>query len=264
MDINGKTILITGGTSGIGKATAELFAHSGANVAIVGRNMLRGEEIVHSLSDSGNDAIFIQADVSRAEEVKRAVEKTASHFGQLDFAFNNAGLAVGGGMPIQAFTESDFDTVIDTNLKGVWLCMKYEIEQMLAQESGNRAIVNCASINGLGGSRNGALYSASKSGVIALTKSAAQELGPNGIRVNVIAPGAVETPMLNSAIQNAVGDDEEKVAGAKGNFANAIPQKRIGDPQEIAHAVMWLCSSHSMYVTGHTLIVDGGLTAYAR
>ncbi|MDX1689071.1 MAG: SDR family oxidoreductase, partial [Candidatus Promineifilaceae bacterium] len=162
------------------------------------------------------------------------------------------------------FGEEEFDHVMATNLKGVWLCMKHEIQQMLQQEAPGGAIVNTSSINGLGGAPGGALYSASKAGVLALTKSAAQEYATQSVRVNVLVPGAFRTPMLEGAMRQAAGGDADALEQVEARYRQLAPMNRIGNPEEAAAAVVWLCSDGASYVTGHSLIVDGGATAYAR
>src|SRR5271170_7000142 len=192
-DLEGKTALVTGGTSGIGRDTAVLFAKAGAKVVVAGRREVEGNESVELVRAAGGEALFVQADVSKAAEVESLVKKTVEKFGRLDVAFNNAGIE-GVWVPIIRQSEEDWDRTIDINLKGVWLCLKYEIRQMLKQGSGG-AIVNMASITGLIGSAGAAAYSASKHGVIGLTKSAALENARSGIRINSVCPAAIETPM---------------------------------------------------------------------
>lgn len=254
-----KVVLVTGGSSGIGKATAEKFVAAGAKVIIAARNQQRGEEVANELG-----ATFLSADMSSLPEIESLISSIVAQFGRLDIAVNNAGTPKGGGKPIFKFDEAEYDEVMDVNLKGVWGCMKYQIAQMLAQEPAGGAIVNVASVNALGGSQNGSIYSASKAGVVALTKSAAQEFAEDGIRVNVLAAGAYETPMLNAVVKRSVGDDADAIAAAKERFSGVIPMGRIGNPSEAADVIVWLCSDQASYVTGHTMIADGGLTADAR
>jgi len=162
------------------------------------------------------------------------------------------------------FTEDEFDNIISINLKGVWLCLKYEIQQMLRQQPAGGAIVNTSSINGLGGVAQGALYAATKAGVLALTKSAAQEYARQGIRINALVAGAFRTPMLERVFERATAGDPETAKAAEGQITQLIPLGRVGHPEEAAEAVVWLCSDAASYVTGHSMIVDGGLTAWAR
>ena len=185
-------------------------------------------------------------------------------YGRLDHAFNNAAVAKGAFALTADFDEDEFDEVMRTNLKGVWLCMKHEIRQMLAQDPPGGALVNTSSVNGLGGSPQGALYSASKAGVLALTKSAAQEYAQQGIRVNALVPGAIRTPMLEGVFARAAGDDPEKTLAVEAQYTRMVPLGRIGNPDEAAEAAVWLCSDAASYVTGHSMIVDGGWTAPMR
>ena len=192
-ELEGKVGLVTGGTSGIGRETAVLFAKAGAKVVISGRREREGEETIELVRAAGGDGLFVKADVSKAYEVDALIQKAVEKFGRLDVAFNNAGIE-GVWVPIVRQSEEDWDRTIDINLKGVWLCLKYEIRQMLKQGGGG-AIVNMASINGLIGAAGAAAYSASKHGVIGLTKTAALENARSGIRVNTVCPAAIETPM---------------------------------------------------------------------
>ena len=226
--------------------------------------MEQGEQTVAEIARGGREAIFVQADVSRAADVDNLVAQVVSAYGRLDYAFNNAASARGACAFTADFDEEEFDEVMATNLKGIWLCTKYEIRQMLHQQPAGGAIVNTSSINGLGGAPGGALYSASKAGVLALTKSAAQEYAAQGIRVNALVPGAFRTPMLEGVMRRAAGDDEEALAQVEARYQELAPIGRIGWPEEAAAAVLWLCSDAASYVTGHSLIVYGGATAYAR
>ena len=192
-ELKGKVALVTGGTSGIGRDTAVLFAKAGAKVAVAGRREQEGNETIELIRAAGGDGLFVKTDVSKASEVDALVQKTVEKFGRLDFAFNNAGIE-GVWVPIAKQTEEDWDRTIDINLKGVWLCLKYEIRQMLKQGGGG-AIVNMSSVTGLVGAGGAAAYSASKHGVIGLTKSAALETAKNGIRINAVCPAVIETPM---------------------------------------------------------------------
>jgi NAD(P)-dependent dehydrogenase (short-subunit alcohol dehydrogenase family) len=263
-DMKGKVALVVGGSYGIGRETAHAFAQAGAKVVVAARGVEQGEQTVSDIVRDGGEAIFVQADVSRAGEVEKLVAKAVAAYGRMDYAFNNAASARGAGALTADFEEEEFDHVMATNLKGLWLCMKYEIRQMLQQQPAGGAIVNTSSINGLGGARGGALYSASKAGVLALTKSAAQEYATHGIRVNALVPGAVRTPMLEGIMWRAAGHDTEALAQVEARYQELAPMKRIGRPEEAATAVLWLCSDAASYVTGHSLIVDGGATAYAR
>jgi NAD(P)-dependent dehydrogenase (short-subunit alcohol dehydrogenase family) len=257
----GRVALVTGGSSGIGRATALAFAREGAAVVIASRGSERGEAVRRELEALGAEAEFVAADVSRSDQVAALVRRTVERFGRLDCACNNAAsLDSGVNKPSAEFTEEDFDGHVALNLKSVWLCMKQEILQMLAQGSGG-AIVNTSSVNGLGGVPGDAFYAMSKAGVLGLTKSAALEYAKQGIRVNALVAGGFRTPMLESVFARVSPDDP---AAAEAGFARMIALGRIGRPEEAAEAVLWLCSDASSYVTGHSLIADGGLTAPYR
>jgi NAD(P)-dependent dehydrogenase (short-subunit alcohol dehydrogenase family) len=246
----GKVALVTGGGSGIGRATSLAFARKGAKVVVAGRIRDKIEETKEMIKELGGEAIAVQVDTSFDEQVKKMLQITIDQFGHLDFACNAAG--VGGKLvPTADVTEDDFDLTMAVNLKGVWLCMKYEINQMLKQ--GNGVIVNISSINGLDGTPNAAIYAASKSGVISLTKSAALEYAKSNIRINAVCPGAIRTPMLEK-IFNETGITQSQ-------YESQIPINRIGDPNDIAHPVTWLCSDEASYITGHIMVIDGGVSA---
>lgn len=246
--LDGKVALVIGGSTGIGQATAVAFAQAGAKVVIASRGKDRGRETEDLVKQTGVEGLFIETDVSNDSSVRALIDQTVEKFGRIDAAFNNAGIE-GKVAPIAETTESDFDAIIGTNLKGVYLGLKYQIQQMLKQGGG--AIVNNSSIGGLVGFPNTAIYCASKHGVIGLTKTAALELAKSKIRVNAIAPGAVETGLLNR-----MSGGEEAAQGVAG----AIPMGRISSPEEIAGTVLWLCSDEASYITGHTLVIDGGFT----
>lgn len=259
----GKVALITGGTAGIGKAAAHLFAQAGASVVIAGRRLDKGKETEQELQAAGGSVLYVQTDVSEPVQVAACVRTTVERFGRLDYAFNNA--AVLGKLGRTGdYLEEDFDLEISSNLKSVWLCMKAELEQMEKQETSRGAIVNTSSVNGLGGARGASLYSMSKAGVLALTKSAAQEYASAGIRINALVAGGFDTDMLKTAINKIAGNEPEKIEAAMAGYAGMAPLKRIGRPEEAAQAVLWLCSEAASYVTGQSMIVDGGLTAWAR
>jgi NAD(P)-dependent dehydrogenase (short-subunit alcohol dehydrogenase family) len=249
-ELEGKIGLVTGGTSGIGRDTAVLFAKAGAKVVVAGRREVEGQETVELMRAAGGDGLFVKADVSKASEVDALVQKATEKFGRLDIAFNNAGVE-GVWVPIIRQSEEDWDRTIDINLKGVWLCLKYEIRQMLKQGGGG-AIVNMASVTGLVGSAGAAAYSASKHGVLGLTKSAALETAKNRIRINAICPAVVETPMGG------------RLFGAPTVHKQVIglhPIGRFGRPSEIAEAVLWMCSDRASFMTGQSLVLDGGFLA---
>jgi len=249
-DLEGKVALVTGGTSGIGRETAVLFAKAGAKVVVAGRREPEGKETVELIRAAGGDGLFLKADVSKASEVEALIQKTVEKFGRLDAAFNNAGIE-GVWVPLVKQTEEDWDRTIDVNLKGVWLCLKYEILQMLKQGGGG-AIVNMASIGGLVGFSGAAAYSASKHGVMGLTRAAALENARSKIRINAVCPGAVETALA------------DRVFGAPSVHKYVVsihPIGRFGKPAEIAEAVVWMCSDRASFMTGQSLVLDGGFLA---
>lgn len=248
MEIKDKVALITGAAMGIGFATAKAFAQAGASVVLADWDEQQVHAAAEQLSAEGYKALPIVCDVSDDHAVQAMMEKTVAIFGRLDAAFNNAAVQnVLAGAADQ--TSEDFDRVTSINLRGVWSCMKYELQQMRKQGSG--AIVNCSSIGGiLGGSQRGT-YHAAKHGVIGLTKSAALEYAPLGIRVNTVCPGIIHTPMVNAMIAGG----QQQVLDA---MIESVPVKRLGRPEEIASTVVWLCSDAASLVVGHTLVVDGG------
>ena len=229
--LDGKVALVTGGSSGIGQATAQIFAREGAKVVVADVLVEGGEETVRLIKAAGGDAIFVKTDVSRPAEVEAMVKRAVDTYGRLDCAFNNAGIE-GALQPTSEYDEAMWDRVISINLKGVWLCMKYEIPQMLKQGSG--AIVNTASAAGLVGVQGLSAYTAAKHGVNGLTKTAALEYAKSGIRINSVCPGGVDTPMVR------------RVFGNNPQFAEAAavvePVGRLAQPAEIGEAVVWLCS----------------------
>ena len=248
MNLKNKIALVTGAGSGIGRASALAFAREGARVAVVDIAAAGGEETVALIKKAGGDAMFIQTDVSRAAQVEAMVNQVVATYGRLDYAHNNAG-GTGNRFFTHEYSERDWDDVINVNLKGVWLCLKYEIAVML--KGGGGAIVNTASTAGLLGFRKGAAYAASKHGVIGLTKAAAIEYASKGIRVNAVCPGLVRTP----PVLKQMGTDPENMK----RFTSFAPINRLGNPEEIAEAVVWLCSDAASFVTGHALVADGGL-----
>jgi NAD(P)-dependent dehydrogenase (short-subunit alcohol dehydrogenase family) len=256
----GRVALVTGGSSGIGRATALAFAREGASVVIASRGETRGAAVLDELRALGAAAEFVRADVSQPGDVEALIARTLSRFGRMDIAVNNAAsIDVGVFKPLADYEESEFDAHIGANLKSVWLCMKHEIKQMLVQGGG--AIVNTSSVTGLGGAPQSAFYAAAKAGVVALTKSAALECAARNIRINALVPGAFDTPMLDTVYERISPEDP---AAAEAMYTKRIPLRRIGRPEEAADAVLWLCSDQASYVTGHSLIVDGGLTAAFR
>jgi len=249
-DLRNKVAIVTGGTSGIGREAALLFAKAGAKVVVAGRREEEGNEAIDLLRAAGGDGLFVKTDVAQAADVRALVHKTVEKFGRLDIAFNNAGIE-GKWVPITEQSEEDWDRTIDINLKGVWLSLKYEIPQMLKQGTGG-AIVNMASIAGHMGGAGAATYSASKHGVIGLTKSAALECATNKIRVNAVCPAVIETAMA------------DRLFGAPNVNKQILalhPIGRFGTSSEIAEAFLWMCSDRASFMTGQSLVLDGGFLA---
>jgi NAD(P)-dependent dehydrogenase (short-subunit alcohol dehydrogenase family) len=259
-----KVALVTGGSSGIGRAAALAFAREGVRVVLTSRGTVRGTEVEHEIRSAGGIATFVRADVSRGEEVEALVDKTVDEYGRLDYAFNNAASMEEPFAMTADLSEEQFDRSIALNLKSVWLCMKSQIRRMLAQKPPGGAIVNTSSINGLGGVPQGSLYAASKAGVLALTKSAALEYARSGIRVNALVAGGFQTPMLEGAIDRVSGGRPEAKQTLVKRYESLIALGRIGRPEEAAEVAVWLCSDAASYVTGHSMIVDGGWTAATR
>jgi NAD(P)-dependent dehydrogenase (short-subunit alcohol dehydrogenase family) len=247
-ELENKVALITGGTTGIGRDTAVLFAKAGAKVIFSGRREVEGNETLNLVRAAGGDGHFVKSDVSKSADVESLVQKTIEKYGRLDVAFNNAGIE-GVWSPLIEQTEENWDQVQNINLKGVWLSLKYEILQMLKQGGGG-AIVNMSSVAGLIGAAGAGVYVASKHGVLGLTKSAAIEYATHGIRVNAVCPAIIETAMA----ERAFGEPE-----VSKRMVSLHPLGRFGKPVEVAEAVLWLCSDKSSFTTGQYLGVDGGL-----
>ncbi|OAB27199.1 NAD(P)-dependent dehydrogenase, short-chain alcohol dehydrogenase family [Flavobacterium fryxellicola] len=243
-----KVVIVTGGSSGIGKASALAFAKKGAKIAVV--DWKENKEVIALIKELGGDALFIKCDVSKTEDVKAMVAKTIATFGRLDYAFNNAGIE-GTSAPTYACSEENWDKTIGINLKGIWLCMKYEIPEIRKQGKG--VIINCSSVAGLVGFPGLPAYVASKHGVVGLTKTAALECALLGIRINVICPGVIQTPMID----RLTGKNKEAIE----QFTGLEPLGRFGLPEEIANSVVWMCSDEASFVTGHAMVVDGGFVA---
>jgi NAD(P)-dependent dehydrogenase (short-subunit alcohol dehydrogenase family) len=253
-EFEGKAAVVTGAGGGIGRASAMAFAERGASVAVADIQIEGGAETVRMIQEKGGNALFVRTDVSDSSEVRALISKTVETYGRLDLALNNAGIG-SANAPTAGYPEEDWNRIIGINLTGVWLCMKYEIQQMAKQGGG--AIVNTASVMGLTGLTQICGYTAAKHGVVGLTKVAAMEYATQGIRITAICPGFVETPMMDEAAQIA-GVKKEDFYTALAGFSSA---KRVGKPEEIAAAVMWLCSDAASYVIGSTLVVDGGWTS---
>ncbi|MDR3478668.1 MAG: glucose 1-dehydrogenase [Gammaproteobacteria bacterium] len=241
------TVLITGALAGIGRATALAFANEGAQIVISGRREEVGEALVKELRALNVDAEFIRADVRREDEVKRLIDKTIKRFGRLDIAVNNAGTEGHPG-PVTDQTAESFNEIFETNVLGVLLCMKYEMKAMQAQKSGS--IINISSAYGKTGAAGASVYVASKHAVEGLTKCAALEGIPYGIRVNIVGPGPIETGMLNRFTGTAEG---------KASLVESVPMKRVGTPEEIANAIVFVGSDKASYMTGTSLGIDGGV-----
>jgi len=246
-DFSGKTAVILGASSGIGEATVRAFADAGANVVAGGLGPL-SSDYGGWLAGRDSRVKYTPTDVRISADVQRLVASAVTNFGAIDFAVNNAGIE-GPFAPVEDVTEEDFDRVIDVNLKGVWLGMKHQIPRMRAQ--GRGVIVNTSSTAGVKSIQQVGVYSASKHGIIGLSKAAALELAGSGIRVNVIAPGPVATGLLSRMVAGQIPLE---------TIASMVPLQRISAPAEIAAAILWLCSDAASFVTGHTLLVDGGLT----
>lgn len=243
-----KVVIVTGAASGIGKATALAFAREGAKVVVSDINETLAKETISQIQQMGSQALFIKCDVSKENEVQHLINKTIQEFGQIDCAFNNAGIEGAPSSTIEC-TEENWNKTIDINLKGVWLCMKYQLRAMI--KAGQGAIVNCSSIAGLVGFETIPAYVASKHGVLGLTQTAALEYAKQNIRVNAVCPGVIHTPMLDRFTQ-----------GAEEAMASQVPMGRVGKPEEIAETVLWLCSQHSSYITGQNITVDGGWVSH--
>ena len=250
--LEGKIALVTGAASGIGRATSLVMAREGARVVVSDINAEGAEATLSAIKDLGGQGTFIHADVSKAEDVQALVAGVVETYGRLDCAYNNAGIEGFMEGRLHEYPEDIWDRLIDINLKGVWLCLKYEIPRML--EQGGGAIVNTASAAGLVGSRRLSAYVASKHAVVGLTKAAALEYARDGIRVNAVCPGIIDTPMIQRLIAGREADDE-------GPISSLQPVGRLGAPEEIAESVAWLCSDAASLVTGAAMAVDGGFTA---
>jgi len=245
---SGKVAVVTGAASGMGRASALAFAREGAKVIVADVVVAGGEETVRMVTAAGGDALFVKTDVSKAAEVKALIDKAVATYGRLDYAHNNAGIE-GTVAPTADYTEEEWQRVLNVNLTGVWLCIKYEILQMRTQGGG--AIVNTASIAGLTGFENFPAYTAAKHGVVGLTKAAALEYAKAGIRINAVCPGAVRTPMN----ERLIGGDPKVAA----QMDAMQPLGRRGTSEEIAEVVVWLCSRAASFVTGLPMAVDGGM-----
>lgn len=247
--LEGKVVLVTGGTSGIGEASAKLFAREGAKVALTGRRAVEGNAVVSAIEAEGGSALFVQADLARIDTIPTIVEQVVARFGRLDGAFNNAG--VSGGGPITDIDEAEWDRLVDTNLKAAFFSLKAEAAQMKKQGGGGSIVFNGSVLANIAAPGTN-IYSASKGGVVSLARAAAVELGPLGIRVNSVNPSITRTPMTSSLI----------VAGPDGvdthPYAGGNPLGRLAEPEEVAKAALFMLSDLASYVNGQALVVDGG------
>jgi NAD(P)-dependent dehydrogenase (short-subunit alcohol dehydrogenase family) len=244
-----KVALVTGAASGLGLATARAFAEAGASVVLADWNEKEAQAAAKDLADKGYKTLVVHCDVADDAQVEAMVKQTVSTFGRLDAAYNNAGIQNLLAETADA-SRDDYDRVMAINLRGVWSCMKFELQQM--REQGSGAIVNCSSLGGLLGGNKRGIYHAAKHGVIGFTKSAALEYATRGIRVNDVCPGMIQTPMTEQMIAEGQGEELDKMLKA------FVPMARLGRPEEIADAVLWLCSDAASYVTGQSISVDGG------
>ncbi|MGF1482602.1 MAG: SDR family oxidoreductase [Cyanophyceae cyanobacterium] len=249
IELENKVALVTGATSGIGKATALALGKAGAQVVFSGRREQEGEDTANLIRQAGAECLFVRSDVASEEDVKTLVQKTVETYGSLDCAFNNAGIEP-PAKPLHEQTVEDFDKLMSVNVRGLFLCMKYELQQMLAQGSG--VIVNNSSMGGLIGFSGLSPYIASKHAVMGLTRSAALDYAKQGIRINAVNPGIINTAMIDRTVENA--------GSTASDFASGIPMGRMGQPEEIAQTVVFLCSNAASYITGQAMVVDGGFT----
>lgn len=247
--LDGKVAIITGAGMGMGRAGAFLFAKEGAKVVVADQVAESGEETVRMIKEAGGEAIFIKADVSKTEDVQKLVKTTIDTYGQLDILYNNAGIAT--IEPLIESTEESFDQTIAINLKGVWLGMKYAIPEMIKSRGGS--IINVSSINADAAQRGLSIYSASKGGVISMSRTAAVEYARQNIRVNVIKPGVIKTPMVESQMKD--------YPGVFKRIESETPQGRLGEPEEVAALALFLASDESSYITGQKFTIDGGIEA---
>jgi NAD(P)-dependent dehydrogenase (short-subunit alcohol dehydrogenase family) len=245
-----KVAFVTGAASGIGRETALAFAREGAKVVAADISEQGNQETVHLIEDQGGQAIAVKCDVTRSEDVKAALDKTVEAFGRLDFAFNNAGIEPRNPAPTAEYEEEEWNRIIDINLRGVFLCMKHEIPLILKQGGG--ALVNTSSGAGIIGIKGSPAYTAAKHGVIGLTKAAALDYAAQNIRVNAVCPGYIDTPMMG---RFTGGTDE-----GRAQVIAEEPIGRMGKPEEIAAAVVWLCSDAAAFMVGHAMVIDGGQT----
>lgn len=257
--MEGKIVLISGGTSGLGLATTKLFLAKSATVIVASRSREKFEKV---LDASNKNLEFISTDFNDMESVKNLYKVIQTNYSTLDIAVNNVGNAV--MKPITAYSEKDFDYQMNVNLKSLWLSLKNQIPLMVKEENKSKHIINVSSVNGLGGAEYASLYSAAKAGVISLTKSAALELAQSNISINVVVPGPFDTPMLDCALLAQAGGNTETKKQVEEQYKQFIPKGRFGNPDEFAETVVWLCEGNNKYMSGHSIILDGGLSSRFR
>ncbi len=251
-EFKGRVAIVTGAASGMGRATAYAFAKRGAKVVLADINVKGGEEAAKYIKEQGGEAIFVKTDVSKTEEVQAMVGKTVETFGKIDCAYNNAGVTRGTGVPTAEYKEEDWDFTHSIQLRGIFLCMKYELRQMLKQGT-KAAIVNCASISGLAAHPADPAYVSAKFGCVGLTKTAALEYAKTNVRINCVCPGPVYTGLMDAV--------EKAMPGSREAAKDIVPMGRVGQPEEVAEAVVWLCSDAASFVTALAMSVDGGQAA---
>lgn len=256
-DFSGKTVIIAGGSSGIGFATAQKFLASGADVIVLSRNPDRNFQ--------KQDSLFtFSVDLNDSNAVNETFRKIKENHPYLDVAINAAAGEMGIGKKIHEFSEDEFDETMNVNLKGLWLCMKHQIEMMLHTPDRKCSIINISSVNGLGGVEEGSLYAAAKAAVLGLTKSAALELATSNITINAVAPGPFDTDLLRKAMLSQAGGDEHQLESVKEAYLKHIPKQRLGDPREIASLILYLASGESDFFAGHSFVIDGGMSSRFR
>ncbi len=254
-----KTVLITGGSSGLGLATTKEFISKGARVIVASRNL---EKFKKNLGQQTNNLVFIETDFSNMQSVNNLYSKIEKDYPQLDIAINNVG--TGKLKPLTEISESEFDYSINVNLKSLWLGLKHQILLMQKDKNRDKHIINVSSVNGLGGAEYLSVYASAKAGVISLTKSAALETSNSNISINAIVPGPFKTPMLDSALSEQASGNEEQKKMIEEQYKKFIPEGRFGEPEEFAKTILWLSEGNSKYISGHSLIIDGGMSSRFR